>query len=162
MSGPVDAFVQVGAALLQLAAGLARTTRGTFTGDAAPVLATVTTFCEAARNGFRLLASDPGATDAQRMAAMAAATQFSAALGVIGTQFGTSGSIATLSALTSGSAQGGLATLFPAPTSPVTVTAAAQAALDSLRRDPLSFSIPATSAVKALMATAAGGIGIAA
>ena len=153
------AFAATGAALLQLAATLAQSTKGTFAGNAGPALAVVTGYCQAAVNAFRLLASDPGVSDPDKLAAMAAARQFEDALGTIATQFGTSGSVATLSSLTQGTVGStGLVGLFPAAPPPVTITPAAQAAIASLQRDPLTFVRPATATVQTLMATAAGGV----
>lgn len=154
-------FVRLGAQLMALAGQLARSTKGTFAGAAGPALVTITAFLAAGRNGFDLLAADPAATQDQQLAAMQLATQFVQSLGTVATAFGRSGSLASLAPVTAGFGADGLALLFPSAAPPVSVTPAAQAALDALCRDPLTVVQPATASVLALMAAATAGIGIA-
>lgn len=164
MSGAaVERFAARGEDLLRLAAQLARETRGAFTESSGPALDTVVAYSEAARNGFRVLASDPALSETQRLAAGRMASLFGRALGTIATRFGRSATVPTLQGLVSGAPEperATLADLFPAGRPPVSVSPNARAALDSLRRDPLTLRAAGSATVALLMAAAADGVGV--
>ncbi|CAH2606345.1 conserved protein of unknown function (plasmid) [Rhodovastum atsumiense] len=160
----VERFAEVGANLLRLAAQLARDTRGTFADGAAPALGTVIAYSEAARNGFQVLAADPGMSEMQRLIAGEMAVSFSKALGTIATRFGQSATMPTLEPLREDAPpplRAALADMFATDPGPVTVTPGALAALDSLRRDPLTLASAGAAAVVQLMAAASEGVVIA-
>ena len=157
----VEDFAERGADLLRCAAKLARGTRGTFADQAAVALAVVVAYAEAAANGFRVIAADPGVSEAQRLAAGQMGAAFGKALGTIATRFGSSGHVPTLDALRVAAPPGvaaPLASLFPTAAGPVSVSPGALVALDSLRRDPLILAPAGAAAVVQLMAAAAEGV----
>lgn len=154
-------FAATGAALLQLAARLARETRGQFTGVAGGVLVTARAYAEAGRNGFFAIGADETIPDPDRLSALTMGRLFAGAVGILATAFGTSGTVQVLTPLagTPLPGQSLLADYFADAAPAVTVAPPAQAALDVLRRDPLLLNADAAT-IGSLMAAVADGVSL--
>lgn len=148
-------FAAVGAKLLERAAAAGRANRGTFVGGSASLLALVALYAEAARNGFRVLGADDTASPDAQAAAMAVASSFGHAAGVLASSFGGAVTTLSLAPLLTGAA---LASAFTADAPGVVVSPAARDALEALRGDPLDLLARGRAAVEGLMQTVADGV----
>jgi hypothetical protein len=152
--------LNTGEDLLRLTAGLARATRGRFTGPAAVALATATTFSQAALGGFLALASLPEMTEPQRMACGLAARAFRDGLGTIASNFAGGDVVTSLASLgvMDPSKPAPLDDFFVDETPLVLVSLAARDAMDVLRRDPIELASFGRAAIEDLLLTVVVGV----
>lgn len=153
-----QAFAARGARLLDKAAELARTTSGTFDGEAAPVLALARTYAEAARNAFYALGASDELTPEQQRAALALGRRFMESLASLVSRFGTSGVLPPVP----GSNASPLATLAAPSSALVQVSPSATSALETLCRDPLTLLGVPKAAMLSLLSVVADGVEVAA
>lgn len=161
-------FARLAAALLLLAAHIARASRGAFPpGPASLALALAVSTAEAARNGFAVLGADESLTAEDRARLLGLAALFRRGAGVLATRMpGPRGGV-SLPSLAGFSAPGldggGISDFFESAlprSAPVAVDGAAGAALDALRRDPLALAAEGAAGVSVLMGAAADGISV--
>lgn len=162
MSAVVE-FSERGEDLARLAEGLARSTSGKFDGPAAVVLATLVAYAEAGAAAFAALSASRDMTEEQRAVLARIASGFRDILGVVATHFAGGDTVVSMAALGAepNLIRPRLAEFFGDAVEPlVTVSGAAQQAMEVLRRDPIELLTVAPVDLLGLLAVAAAGVAV--
>lgn len=164
MNETLKQFAGIGASLFYIVVWLAKQTKGSFPpGPASITLAMAVAFGEAARNAFLAMAAAPGVSTTDRAVMQQVASEFRRGLGVVAVYMpGPRGVAAVASTAPLSKPGGGLAQFFVGTAAvPVSVSAAAQAALDALRRDPLVLAAEGPEPVMRLVSAVVDGVAVA-